>query len=41
MQAEVGKLHTAAKGGNLDTIKTAFGAAGQSCKACHDDFRKK
>jgi cytochrome c556 len=41
MQAEVGKLHAAAKTGNLDTIKTSFGAVGQSCKACHDDFRKK
>ncbi|MBA4262612.1 MAG: cytochrome C [Comamonadaceae bacterium] len=40
MQAEVGKLAAAAKTGNLDAIKTAFGAAGQSCKACHDDFRK-
>ena len=40
MQAEVAKLSAAAKTGNLDAIKTAFGAAGQSCKACHDDFRK-
>ncbi len=35
----VAKLDTAAKGGNLDAIKAAFGTAGQSCKACHDDFR--
>lgn len=40
MQAEVAKLNAAAKTGNLDAIKTAFGAAGASCKACHDDFRK-
>ena len=40
MQAEVAKLSAAAKTGNLDAIKTAFGAAGQTCKACHDDFRK-
>ena len=40
MVAEVGKLNAAAKTGNLDAIKTAFGAAGQSCKACHDNFRK-
>lgn len=33
------KLDAAAKTGNLDTIKAAFGAAGQTCKACHDDFR--
>ncbi len=41
MQAEVAKLAAAAKTGNLDAIKTAFGAAGQSCKACHDDFQQK
>ena len=35
----LGKLDAAAKTGNLDAIKTAFGAAGQTCKACHDDFR--
>ncbi len=35
----VAKLDAAAKGGNLDAIKAAFGTAGQSCKACHDDFR--
>jgi len=40
MQGEVSKLAAAAKAGNLDAVKTAFGAAGQSCKACHDDFRK-
>lgn len=41
MQAEVVKLEAAAKTGNLDTIKTAFGAAGASCKACHDSFQAK
>lgn len=40
MQAEVAKLSAAAKTGNLDAVKTAFGAVGQSCKACHDDFQK-
>jgi cytochrome c556 len=40
MQAEVAKLAAAARTGNLESIKTAFGAAGQTCKACHDDFRK-
>jgi cytochrome c556 len=39
MVAEVAKLEVAAKTGNLDTIKAAFGAAGGSCKACHDSFR--
>lgn len=41
MQSEVAKLSAAAKTGDLAQIKTAFGAAGQSCKACHDDFRAK
>lgn len=41
MQAEARKLSTAAKSGDLNAIKTAFGATGQSCKACHDDFRRK
>ena len=40
MQAEMGKLAAAAKGGNIDTIKAAFGPVGGACKACHDDFRK-
>jgi cytochrome c556 len=40
MQEEMAKLNVAAKSGNLDTIKAAFGPVGQSCKACHDDFRK-
>ena len=40
MQDAVGKLASAAKTGNLDNLKAAFGPAAQSCKACHDDFRK-
>jgi len=40
MQAEMSKLAVAAKGGNLDAIKAAFGPVGGACKACHDDFRK-
>ena len=39
-QEDVVKLNVAAKSGNLDQIKVAFGAAGQSCKACHDNYRK-
>ena len=31
----------AAKSGDLETIKKAFGEAGKSCKACHDNYRKK
>jgi cytochrome c556 len=41
MQKAVMELNTAAKGGDLDTIKRAFGAVGQSCKACHDNYQKK
>jgi cytochrome c556 len=41
MQDAVAKLNTVAKTGNQDQIKAAFGDAGQACKACHDDFRKK
>ena len=40
MQAEVVKLAAAAKTGNLDNVKAAFGAVGQTCKACHDAYRK-
>ncbi|MEO6292897.1 MAG: cytochrome c [Burkholderiaceae bacterium] len=39
MVAEVAKLEAAAKTGNLDSIKVAFGAVGGSCKSCHDAFR--
>jgi cytochrome c556 len=39
MQDEVAKLAVVAKSGNPDQLKTAFGAAANSCKSCHDDFR--
>jgi cytochrome c556 len=39
-QAEIAKVVAAAKTGNLDNLKTAFGPAAQTCKACHDNFRK-
>jgi cytochrome c556 len=39
-QAEIVKLVAAAKTGNLDNLKAAFGSAAPSCKACHDNFRK-
>ena len=41
MMGEAAKLEIAAKSGNLDTIKAAFGAVGGSCKACHDSFQAK
>ena len=34
------KLAAAAKTNNLDNLKTSFGATAQTCKACHDAFRK-
>jgi cytochrome c556 len=40
MQAELVKVSAAAKLGNLDALKTAFGPAGATCKNCHDNFRK-
>ena len=40
MEAELAKLSTAAKTGNLDSIKVAVGAAGATCKTCHDAYRK-
>lgn len=39
MQDEMSKLVAAAKTGNADQVKTAFGAAGGACKGCHDNFR--
>ena len=39
-QDDVLKLAAAGKSGNLDQIKTAVGAVGQSCKGCHDAYRK-
>ncbi len=40
-QDEVAKLLAAAKTGDLNAIRPAFGAAGASCKACHDSYRRK
>lgn len=40
MVAEVAKLNTAAKAGNLDALKAAFGETAKTCKACHDAFRE-
>ena len=39
MQNEVAKLVLAAKSGNPDPLKAAFGAAAGACKHCHDNFR--
>lgn len=40
MQQELVKLTVAAKTGNLDSIKSAVGAVGGTCKTCHDAYRK-
>lgn len=37
----ISELDKAAKSGNLDAIKKAFGEVGQSCKTCHDSYRNK
>jgi cytochrome c556 len=36
----IADLSAAAKSGNLDQVKAAFGEAGKACKTCHDAFRK-
>jgi cytochrome c556 len=41
MQAAVADLNSAAQSGNPENLKKALGAASQTCKVCHDDFRKK
>lgn len=41
MMAAVTQLNTAAKTNNLDALKTAFGGAAKTCKACHDVYRSK
>ena len=33
-------LSTAADSADLSKLKAAFGKAGQSCKSCHDSYRK-
>ena len=40
MGTKMAALNAAAKTGNLDNIKTAFGAVGASCKTCHDAMQK-
>lgn len=40
-EAEAAKLNAAAKTGNLDNLKAAFGPAANTCKSCHDSFRNK
>lgn len=37
--AEATKLATAAKGGNEQTVRAAWGDVNKTCAACHDAFR--
>lgn len=41
LQDATAKLVAASKTGKVEDLRGAFGAVGQSCKACHDDFRGK
>ena len=41
LETETGQLSVAAKTGDLDKLKAAFGATASTCKACHDDFRNR
>lgn len=40
-QRDLAALSAAAKSGDLARLKAAVGAASQSCKSCHDDFRRR
>jgi cytochrome c556 len=38
-QMEAVKLASAARSGDLETVKTAFSSVARTCKSCHDAFR--
>lgn len=40
-EREVGDLAAAVRGGNEANVKSAIGAVGKACGACHQDFREK
>ena len=40
MQAEVQKLRSASKSGDPEVFKASYRATANTCKACHDDYRK-
>ncbi len=40
LQAELAKFSAAAKTGSLDNIKPTIRSVGNTCKSCHDAFRK-
>jgi cytochrome c556 len=39
--ASLEKLTAAAESGDFDAFRVGFGTVGQSCKACHDSYRKR
>src|SRR5262245_60980335 len=41
LMSDTDKLLVAAKAGNLDALKAAMGTLGDTCKACHDNFRNR
>jgi cytochrome c556 len=41
LETEAGKLAAAARSGDQNAVKAAFGEVGKACKSCHDDFRVK
>ena len=41
MQLAVADLNKVAQSGDVESFKKSFGAASQTCKGCHDDFKKK
>lgn len=40
LQEDAAKVAAAVKAGNMDALKAAVGAVGQTCKGCHDQYRK-
>ena len=41
LETEMAKLAAAARSGDQNAVKTAFGEVGKACKSCHDDFQVK
>ncbi len=41
LETETAKLAAAARSGDQNAVKTAFGEVGKVCKSCHDDFQVK
>ncbi len=40
-EVNASKLAAAAKSGDQNAVKAAFGEVGKSCKGCHDDYKVK